>query len=251
MAKKKVVRKAKKPKVKSPTQKKIEGKIKYQQFKLRKIKSELSDLTFNLREKSNLEKEFENQNLNLISLRDIDKTIKKGKQYKFKTIYSGVLNEGTKINTGIFKLKNKLNRFKKPVKTEKDLYLGANKPDGVYRTVIRSSNPNSKTVEAHVWDTADIERSVLSNPEISKLNGISIVKDKNKVLDYLNDLKTQMGSSSALMLVYGNDMNAKLIIINPDDIDKIENKKPKTKKSNGKASRSKNTAIKKPKKRNT
>jgi hypothetical protein len=214
-------------KVKSKTQKTLENKIKYQQLKLNEIRKELSDLTFNLRERKNLAGEFQDENTKLIALRDIDTFIKKGDQRKFKTIYAGVLNEGTKISTEIFQLQKKLQRFKDDQKRPVDKWLGKlPEGEGYFRMGLKSRS----SVYAKAWDAVDIENATLNNPELTHVNGISKAKDKDKILDYLNDLKLKMASEQTLLLVYGNDGNGLLFIIEASDIEKLEGNKNKKKK---------------------
>ncbi len=215
-------------KTKSKTQKTFENKIKYQQLKLNAIRKELSDLTLNLRDKKNLAGEFQDENTKLIALRDIDTYIKKGEAKKFKTIYAGVLNEGTKISTEIFHLQKKLDRFKKEKARPVDKWLGElPKGEGYYRMGLKSRS----SVFAKAWDAVDIENATLNNPELTHINGISKNKDKDKILDYLNDLKLKMASEQTLLLVYGNDGNGMLFIIEAKDIEKLEGKN-KTKSKN-------------------
>lgn len=218
-------------KTKSKTQKTLENKIKYQQLKLNAIRKELSDLTLNLRDKKNLAGEFLDENTKLIALRDIDTYIKKGESKKFKTIYAGVLNEGTKISTEIFHLQKKLDRFKKEKARPVDKWLNL-KPDELgeyYRRTLKSRS----NLFARAWDAVDIENATLNNPELTHINGMSKAKDKDKILDYLNDLKLKMASEQTLLLVYGNDENGLLFILEASDIEKLEGKnktKPKNKK---------------------
>ena len=157
--------------------------------KLKKIKLEVESLTNDLRDKKNLASEFKDSKLKLVALRTIDGYVKKGKPYKFKSIYNAVLNEGTKINTVIFKLNKKLVRFKNKTLQKK--------LKGIKRYEV-----------GFAWDTVQIENATLNNPDFKTVNGFNVKRDKDKILNLLNDLKLNMSAYETVNLIEDGKGNA-------------------------------------------
>jgi len=187
--KKKTTKAKEKPKVKakakpkqkkvSKTQKKLENKIKYRQSKINK-----------------LQKDF-------VKVKDLDKRKKidfEGKSLKPKQIESRILSKALKVNKELYELKNKLKRYKKP----KQLKINDNDFSGL--------------IQAKPWQLNDILNATLNNPEITHINGFNIKKDKDKVLDLINKLRLKMDSNVQLLLVYCNNMRARLTIHNGENV---------------------------------
>ncbi len=183
------------------TKKQLQNQISYQRSKVRKVAKDLERFknpdSFDKRSKIKITRNIQG--------------LKKGKAYKYKTIYNAILNEGTKINSKIDTIHRQLkNRFSKAPKMIK--YSG-NKPNrDQYRYVV-----------GRAWDNKDIENAIFKNPEISHINGINIKKDSDKVNDILNKFKLRMGSTDNLVLIYDDKMNGKLAIINDDELEESEN----------------------------
>lgn len=186
---------AKKNKKVSVSQKKIQGKINYQKTKLRKKRKEFEQFLNDNKDKR----------LKIKSWRTIDGSIKEGKSYKHSRIYSGILNEATKINTVIFKLNIKLNRFKSIKELNTPLKKG-----------------ERREVLGKVWETREIENAIFNDQNIKTVNGINLKTDKDDVLYLLNKLKTKMNAYQNLVLIYDRSGFSKLFIMTDENLNKIE-----------------------------
>ena len=95
----------KKAKKKSKAELKIFYKIVYQRRKALKIKRDIEILQA-------FPSEFKapKTRLKIEAARNADGYIKEGKKYKHKSLMNAILNEGTKVQTELFKLQNQISR---------------------------------------------------------------------------------------------------------------------------------------------
>lgn len=177
--------KSKKSKAKKPSKRelKIHYKIVYQNRKLKKLRDQYDELN------------------------SLDKRTKieyNGKKRKVKAALNDIINKAAKINGEIYALRSKSKRSRpaQQIKVKRNEYV--------------------MIINSRVWETTDIENAILKNPEISRVNGIDLTRDKDEAIDLINKYRLKMTSSDLLMLVYDDKMNAKLRVINRDLAQQID-----------------------------
>lgn len=179
--------------------KKLGNQLKYQKQKLNKLKKEFKE--FLKEDKRKLIESWRRINHYKTAKKSYS-GLKKGKRYKFATLRNGLISESVRINSKINKLQDKIKKTK----------------------VQRIPKGDFKIVIGKAWEHKDIENAILNNPEIESVNGVNIKRNKDEILNILNDLKLNMSYEEQLLLVYGDDMKAKLVKINEGQFNRIENK---------------------------
>ena len=189
-----------KPKKKiSKTEQKLRGKISYQKRKSNEVLKFLNKFSnankFDKRKK--------------IVLKHDIVGLKKGEKYSYKKIYGYILNQGTKHNTEIKRLQNKIEKqFKK--KPRKKSYNKLKKGEGFLSI-------------GFVWQTTEINNAVFFDPEVITVNGMHPSKDFDKINDELNRIKSQMNAYDIFVMFFDDKGNNRIGFLSDDEIDEIEN----------------------------
>ena len=194
---------AKKAKKKSKTELKIHYKIVYAQRKAAKIRAELEGL-------NEIESKYKTPKtrLKLEVTREIDGYIKKGSKRKYNTIYNGLLNEGTKVETEIFKLKTKLSKFKAVRFPERN--------DKFKR------GENFRIDIGRAWDSKDIDNAIYKSERVNSVNGLSVKKDKDLIDSIVMKFKLKMTSDDLLIMYLDSDGNARLTITTREENEQFD-----------------------------
>ena len=194
----------KKAKKKSKAELKIFYKIVYQRRKALKIKRDIEILQAFL-------SEFKapKTRLKIEAARNADGYIKEGKKYKHKSLMNAILNEGTKVQTELFKLQNQISKFRK-VKS-------------VTQTDKKIKGERSRRFVGFAWDNENIDNLIYKNQNVNTINGINIKKDKDKIDALINSFKLKMTSTFFMVLFIDTNGNGRLIITEDTDENEGEN----------------------------